>query len=526
MTIDTTTRGTYVPPVAPPEDAAQSGETMVQTWQVVIHPAVQIRVAGEDEAWVKRIKESMQAGRPPQKLGLALLEPEEWEQYVRPHTPQSLWMNGQAPEQSSGPFYLLYNGHHTMAAARQLDRQRLPAEITRMSWAQAMLQSGEANLENGLPLSKDDLKELARRMYLFQMETNRINFSDIARKVGVSTSPISRNWLPEWEKEGAERPDTITVVRKDGSAYELPRPAGRPQLPPASFEELLPEVRAKVAKSLGHWPADIRQKRIDEMADGDPKGALRLQELSRSLTRRHEQDTLIECLGYLSEELEREVEAQRLIAAAKPIMDQGQMEDALMQMASRGPAGRKQRLVIIAARRNLAELQEAVDRGDMYVPINRVEHATGRDYLIDPDTLTAALAACLGRVDAEIATWADETPPARTVYTGTEEAPEEEERPIGQMPDPAVLELNRHKIQTAHELLARLRAADDALTLALTEGMAPADAYREVTGYSSLSNFLTRYRLDLGRLRGPLQSLIDVLSGGGEDEDEEEEDPV
>ena len=523
MAIDTTARGTYVPPVAPTEDAAQSWETMVYAWQVVIHPAVQIRVAGEDDAWVQRIKESMQAGRPPQKLGLALLDPAEWEQYVRPHTPKSLWMSGEAPEQTSGPFYLLYNGHHTMAAARQLDRQRLPAQITRMSWAEAMLQSGEANLENGLPLSKDDLKELARRMYLYQLETNRINFSDIARKVGVSTSTISRNWLPEWETEETERPDTITVVRKTGETYELPRPGGRPALPPATFDELLPEVRAKVAGYLGHWPADIRQKRIDEMATDEPKGKLRLEDLSRSLSRKHERETLIQCLGYISEELEREVEAQRLIAAAKPVLTQPQLEDALMQMASKGPPGRKQRLVIIAARRNLAELQEAVDRGDMYVPVNRVEHATGRDYVIDPETLTAALAACLGRVDAEIATWADETPPVRTVYVGTEEAPEDEERPIGQLPDPAVMVLNLHKIQIAHELLARLRAADDALTLALDEGMLPADAYREITGYSSLSNFLTRYRLDLGRLRGPLQSLIDVLSGG---EEKEEEDPV
>ncbi|MBP9075019.1 MAG: hypothetical protein KBG20_22110 [Caldilineaceae bacterium] len=519
MAIDTTARGTYVPPVAPTEDAAQSWETMVYAWQVVIHPAVQIRVAGEDEAWVTRIKDSMQAGRPPQKLCLALLDPAEWEQYVRPLTPKSLWMSGEAPEQTSGPFYLLYNGHHTMAAARQLDRQRLPAQITRMSWAEAMLQSGEANLENGLPLSKDDLKELARRMYLYQLETNRINFSDIARKVGVSTSTISRNWLPEWETEETERPDTITVVRKTGETYELPRPGGRPVLPSATFDELLPEVRAKVAKGLGHWSADIRQKRIGEMIKGETNGRFRLDELSRSLPRKHERDTLIECLGYISEELEREVEAQRHIAAAKPVLTQPQLEDALMQMASKGPPGRKQRLVIIAARRNLAEWQEAVDRGDIYVPIYQVEHATGRKYIIDPDILTAALAACLGRVDAEIATWADETPPARTVYTGTEEDPEEEERPIGQLPDPAVMVLNLHKIQIAHELLARLRAADDALTLALDEGMLPADAYREITGFSSLSNFLTRYRLDLGRLRNPLQSLIDVLSGGGEEED-------
>lgn len=97
-------------------------------------------------------------------------------------------------------------------------------------------------------------------------------------------------------------------------------------------------------------------------------------------------------------------------------------------------------------------------------------------------------------MDAQIATWADETPPARTVYTGTEEDPEEEERPIGQLPDPAVMVLNLHKIQIAHELLARLRAADDARTPPLDDGMIPADAYREITGFSSLSNFLTRYR--------------------------------
>ncbi|MBP9075185.1 MAG: hypothetical protein KBG20_22950, partial [Caldilineaceae bacterium] len=125
------------------------------------------------------------------------------------------------------------------------------------------------------------------------------------------------------------------------------------------------------------------------------------------------------------------------------------------------------------------------------------------------------------RVDAEIATWADETPPARTVYTGTEEDPEEEERPIGQLPDPAVQVLNQHKIQIAQELLVRLRQAEDALVLVLADGMAPADAYREVTGYSSLANFLTRYRLDLGRMRGPLQSLIDVLSWAESEEEEE-----
>jgi len=115
--------------------------------------------------------------------------------------------------------YLLTDGFHRLAAARQLNMDTIPAIVHKGTFREAYAAACLANLQHGKPLTRPERKKAIRDYIKLKVKLSNVA---IAAAVGVSEITI-RRYRRELEAEGEIEPQEKRE-KQDGKSYTLARP--------------------------------------------------------------------------------------------------------------------------------------------------------------------------------------------------------------------------------------------------------------------------------------------------------------
>ena len=182
--------------------------------------------------------------------------------------------------------YILAGGFSRFFALRLAGKEFAHAEVKRGTWADVLLPAGDHNMANGQPLTQDDLKEYGRRLF----ELTKFSQNQIAGLLGVSAPTVSR-----WKRDWAESHDRAASTANMGRPQEWATP-----------EELVDELRAKLARRSSALISQLSEAK--RLAAGD---AHTVAALSKTITKRHTDDALIQAGQMVADVLGAEFDAIR-----------------------------------------------------------------------------------------------------------------------------------------------------------------------------------------------------------------------
>lgn len=190
--------------------------------------------------------------------------------------------------------YILAGGFSRYFALKVAGKEFARCEIKRGTWADVLLSAGDHNMGNGQPLTADDLKEYGRRLF----ELTKMSQNQIAQILGVSAPTVSR-----WKLAWAESHERAAANQSMGRPKEWAKP-----------EDLVDELRAKLARR--NSALIVQMGEAKKIAAGD---AFLVAELSKTISKPHADDALIQAAALVAAALAAEFEAIRASAPAAAV---------------------------------------------------------------------------------------------------------------------------------------------------------------------------------------------------------------